>query len=446
MIKPLLATDTICALASGAPPSAVAIIRISGPATAEWMKAHSHRTKIVPRHATLVDLQDSEGTQIDQALLLWMPGPQSYTGQDVLEIHLHGGQGVVEHALGTLTSWPGIRLAEQGEFTRRAFHSGKLDLTQAEGIADLIESETRAQKDQALRQTEGALSDLYKGWKTKLQNALALLEVSIDFPDESEAPETVSKPVLEILKDLERRFVDALREGEIDQRVRDGFRVAILGEPNAGKSTLLNYFARRPAAIVTDIPGTTRDIVEVRCRLGGHIIWFQDTAGIRETEDAIEQEGINRSRHAAETADLRLFLLPPGSDVPPLPQIKQETDLVVQTKMDLSSKDSLTTSIPAIAAKTGEGCDELEDLVAGCIQEKLGGRTAPVLTRARHRAAIESGLENLRQAQSVLMADLGAELASESLRTAVHSLQSLLGTVDIEDILEDVFSEFCIGK
>ncbi|MEM6410725.1 MAG: tRNA uridine-5-carboxymethylaminomethyl(34) synthesis GTPase MnmE [Pseudomonadota bacterium] len=446
MIKPLLAHDTICALASGAPPSAVAIIRVSGPATAEWMKAHIGQARIEPRHATLASLQDSEGTQIDRALLLWMPGPQSYTGQDVLEIHLHGGQGVVEHALGTLTSWSGIRLAEPGEFTRRAFHSGKLDLTQAEGIADLIESETRAQKDQALRQTEGALSDLYEGWKTKLQNALALLEVSIDFPDESEAPETVSKPVLEILDALEGRFVDALREGEIDQRIRDGFRVAILGEPNAGKSTLLNYFARRPAAIVTDIPGTTRDVVEVRCRLGGHITWFQDTAGVRETDDLIEQEGINRSRHAAETADLRLFLLPPGSEVPPLPQIKQETDLVVQTKMDLSSKDSLTSGMPAISAKTGHGCAELEDLIAGRIQEKLGGRTAPVLTRARHRAAIESGLENLRQAQSVLMTDLGAELASESLRTAVHSLHSLLGAVDIEDILDDVFSEFCIGK
>ncbi|MEM8636146.1 MAG: tRNA uridine-5-carboxymethylaminomethyl(34) synthesis GTPase MnmE [Pseudomonadota bacterium] len=446
MIKPLLADDTICALASGAPPSAIAIIRVSGPAAAEWLITQSRRTDIEPRHATLMDLKDPDGVQIDRALLLWMPGPQSYTGEDVLEIHLHGGQGVLEHALETLTSWPGIRLAEPGEFTRRAFYNGKLDLTQAEGIADLIESETRAQKDQALCQTEGALSDLYEGWKTKLQNALALLEVSIDFPDESEAPETVSKPVLEILDALEEHFVDALREGEIDQRVRNGFRVAILGEPNAGKSTLLNFFARRPAAIVTDLPGTTRDIVEVRCRLGGHIIWFQDTAGIRETDDVIEQEGIDRSRHAAETADLRLFLLPPGSEAPPLPHIKQETDLVIQTKMDLSSNVSLTSGMPAISAKTGQGCAELEDLIAGRIQEKLGGRTAPVLTRARHRAAIDSGLENLRQAKVVLTTDLGAELASESLRTAVHSLQSLLGVIDIDDILDDVFSEFCIGK
>ncbi|MEO0883735.1 MAG: tRNA uridine-5-carboxymethylaminomethyl(34) synthesis GTPase MnmE [Pseudomonadota bacterium] len=441
-----MANDTICALATGAPPSAVAIIRVSGPHTEKWLQDHTERRAAEARKATLAKLIDQDGNQIDEALLLWMPGPMSYTGEDVLEIQLHGGSGVIEHAMDCLISTPDIRLANPGEFTQRAFHNGKLDLTQAEGIADLIESETRAQKDQALSQTGGALSGLYEGWKERLQKALALLEVSIDFPDESEAPETVTRPVLEILADLETRFTAALQDGEIHQRIRDGFRVAIIGEPNVGKSTLLNYFARRPAAIVTDIPGTTRDVVEVRCRLGGQIIWFQDTAGIRETTDPVEREGVARSKHSAETADLRLFLIAPDHDRPPLPHLQRAGDILVRTKADLSGKIPLTTSIPSISAKSGFGCDALEADIVGQFQSRLGERTAPVLTRIRHRTAIETALENTRQTQSALAADLGAEIASENLRAAERALQGLLGRVDVEDVLGEVFSSFCIGK
>ncbi|MEM7661313.1 MAG: tRNA uridine-5-carboxymethylaminomethyl(34) synthesis GTPase MnmE [Pseudomonadota bacterium] len=445
-MKPETVTDTICALATGAPPSAVAIIRVSGPASGGWLEDHSSDEVVTPRKATLVKLVDQDRGQIDDAIILWMPAPNSYTGEDVLEIQLHGGSGVVEHALECLTSFPGIRLADPGEFTRRAFHNGKLDLTQAEGIADLIEAETRAQKDQALYQTKGALSELYEGWKSDLQRALALLEVSIDFPDESEAPESTTTPVLEIITDLETKFERALHDGEIHQRIRDGFRIAIIGEPNVGKSTLLNYLARRPAAIVTDIPGTTRDVVEVRCRLGGQIIWFQDTAGIRETEDLIELEGIDRSRHAAESADLRLFLVSSNDDSPPLPHLKRTGDLLVRTKADLLGKTLLTSSMPAISAKTGFGCEALETEIVTRIQSRAGEQKSPVLTRARHRTAIESALEDMRETRAVLDADLGAELASENLRAAARSLQSLVGSIDVEDILGDVFSTFCIGK
>ncbi|MEO1476111.1 MAG: tRNA uridine-5-carboxymethylaminomethyl(34) synthesis GTPase MnmE [Pseudomonadota bacterium] len=438
--------DTICALASGAPPSAVSIVRVSGPAAGEWLHDRSGSKSIEPRHAMLVDLIDTAGDQIDTAIAIWMPAPKSYTGEDVLEIHLHGGAAVVEHALDDLVSFPGIRLAEPGEFTRRAFDAGKLDLTQAEAISDLIESETRAQKDQALRQADGALSDLYDGWKNELQKCLGLLEASIDFPDESDAPETVTAPVLAKLEDLQLRFASALKDGEIDQRIRDGFRVAILGEPNSGKSTLLNYFARRDAAIVTDIPGTTRDVVEVRCKLGGHIIWFQDTAGIRETSDPIEQEGIRRSSRSADEADLRLFLVPPESDAPPLPHLFRSGDLKVHTKMDLAGNVSLTSDMPAISAKTGEGCSDLETEIARRINARIGTQTTPVLTRLRHRIAIEKARENLEAAHDVLIHDAGAELASENIRSAAMALAGLLGTVDIEDVLGDVFSTFCIGK
>lgn len=439
-------TDSICALASGAPPSAIAVIRVSGPATHDWIIAHIKGQELQPRRTQLATLVDTDGSLIDQGLVLWMPGPATYTGEDVLELYLHGGAGVVGHALDSLTSHEGIRLAEPGEFTRRAFEAGKLDLTQAEGIGDLIESETRAQKDQALAQTRGALGELYAGWYETLRGCLGLLEVSVDFPDEADAPKLVFDPVLEKFQLLEAGFQNALREGEIEQRIREGFRVAIIGAPNVGKSTLLNWFARRDAAIVTDVPGTTRDVVEVRCHIGGHIVWIQDTAGIRETTDPVEQEGVRRSVKAGADADLRIFLVVDENAPPPLYTDRAESDLLIKTKSDLDVNKSLTSRMPAISAKTGAGCAELETAIASWLSQQTAHRPAPVLTRLRHKQGIERAMKEIRLARTALQSGMGAELVAENVRLAGRSLSSLIGEISVEDVLGEVFSNFCIGK
>lgn len=437
--------DTIFALASGALPSAIGVMRISGPNAFPWASEHLSTFRFEPRTAQLVALRDGEGNLVDRGLAIWMPGPNSYTGEDTLELMLHGGAGVIEHAMETLTSFAGIRLANPGEFTRRAFEAGKLDLTQAEGIADLIEADTRAQKDQALAQLDGALAQLYRGWRESLLRALALLDVSVDFPDEAETPETVTRPVLDILGSMEARFTSALREGEIDQRIRDGFRVAIIGAPNVGKSTLLNALARKDAAIVTAMPGTTRDIIEVRCRLAGHVVWFQDTAGIRDSSDMIEMEGVRRSMRAAEQADLRLFLSDDGAS-PPLGETQRDGDIFVRTKSDLHVNTLFTNEMPAISAKTGAGLAELETLIGQHLNERTDSREAPVLTRTRHRSAIELALGEIRQSRDCLEKDIGAELAGEHVRLAARAIASLVGEIGVEDVLGAVFSEFCIGK
>ncbi len=393
----------------------------------------------------MVAIRDAAGSLVDRGLAVWMPGPNSYTGEDVLELMLHGGPGVIEHALEALSSADGLRLARPGEFTRRAFEAGKLDLTQAEGIADLIEADTRAQKDQALAQSDGALAELYGGWRAWLLRALALLDVSVDFPDEADAPETVSVPVLGILADLDDRFSDALREGEIDQRIRDGFRVAIIGAPNVGKSSLLNALARRDAAIVADLPGTTRDIVEVRCRLQGLAVWFQDTAGVRQTDDTVEMEGVRRSVRAAEVADLRLFLTEDGTP-PPLMDLFRDGDLLIRSKGDLQVNTLFTKEMPTLSARTGAGLPELEALIGDRFRARVSSREAPVLTRARHRVAIGLASAEVREARDCLEQERGAELAAEHVRLAARSLASLVGEIGVEDVLGEVFAAFCIGK
>lgn len=441
--------STICALASGPPPSGIAVIRVSGPAVRMFAEACLDKGLPAPHSARLRNFRDTQGQMVDEPLTLFMPAGASYTGEDVLELHLHGGSAVIDHALETLMSFQDIRLAEPGEFTRRAFETGRLDLTRAEGIADLIEAETRAQKSQALAQADGALADLYSGWRHALLKAMSLLEVSVDFPDESEAPETVNAPVLQILASLESELNQALIDGKINQSVRDGFKVAIIGAPNAGKSTLLNRLAGREAAIVTSIPGTTRDIVEVRCRLAGQIVWFQDTAGLRDTDDEVEREGVARAMRAGQNADLRIFMSAVDAPLPPLQEnspLQRPKDLRVRNKMDLSVNQELTPDYVPISAKDGTGVDILIARLEAWLSALTKDPSAPVVTRARHRAGLEAALTGTVSAAQLIKSGAGAELASEEVRLAARALAGLVGEIGVEEVLGAVFSEFCIGK
>ncbi|MEQ9436482.1 tRNA uridine-5-carboxymethylaminomethyl(34) synthesis GTPase MnmE [Hyphomonas sp.] len=440
--------DTICALASGAPPAAIAILRLSGPKVA-WLAAQ-HLECAIPaaRHATLTDVRDAGGALIDRGLAVFMPGPGSYTGEDTLELYLHGGASVIEHALSAMTAHEGVRMAEPGEYTRRAFEAGKLDLTEAEGVADIIEAETRAQKAQALRQLGGGLSETYAGWRAELTGVLALVEVAIDFPDEGDAPHDTTAP---ILAKLDRVIADvraALGDGGIGERIRDGFRVAIIGAPNAGKSTLLNRLARREAAIVTAKAGTTRDVIEVRRVLGGHVVWIADTAGLRVTDDEIEAEGVRRAERAAREADLRIFLI--DSEAPETSILSTEYrrpgDMVVVNKADLQAAPLDLNADHVISARAGKGVDALEHAIADFVGNYAASVEAPVITRQRHRARLQDGLRSLEAARDALADDVGAEMSAEDIRMALRQLGSIIGVVGVEDVLGAVFSEFCIGK
>ncbi len=440
--------DTICALASGAPPSAISIIRVSGPLV-QVIASEQLSTGIPqPRESVLATFLDLSGDAVDEGLALYFASPASYTGEDTLELFLHGGRAVVEHALIALTERSGVRLAEPGEFTRRAFESGKLDLTEAEGVADLIEAETKAQKAQALRQLSGGLSEVYENWRAELTGLLALVEVAIDFPDEGDAPQDTDAPVIQKLDALILSLQGALGDKGIGEKIRDGFRVAIIGPPNAGKSTLLNRISGRESAIVTAKPGTTRDVIEVRKVMGGHIVWFSDTAGLRETTDEIEAEGVRRARRVAAEADLRLFLT-----TPECPNLAQETllyrvstDIVLVNKIDLDVNQSWEEGDLSISALHGTNVDILEQRIAEFVQSRASSIEAPVITRARHREKIVSGLEALLAARENLIDGIGAELAAEDLRMTLRHLGSIVGHIGVEEILGAVFSEFCIGK
>lgn len=376
---------------------------------------------------------------IDDALVLWFPAPKSFTGEDVAELHLHGGPAVIDAALAACLALPGVRLARPGEFTRRAFEHAKLDLTEAEGLGDLIDAETEGQRLQALRQMEGALGRLYEGWRTQLIDAMALLEAAIDFPDE-DLPADLAARVGPRISALEAEFRAHLVDGWRGERVRDGFRIAILGPPNAGKSSLLNALARREAAIVSDIPGTTRDVVEVRLVLGGFPVWLADTAGLREASDVIEAEGVRRALERAEAADLRLGLVEADAepDAALLAALKPG-DILIRSKADLGAGEGV-----AISAKTGAGIAALEVLLTERVAKALSAQETPALTRTRHRALVEEAAAALIAAQAALA--LGPELGAEDLRRAADALGRLTGRIDVEHLLDQVFSSFCIGK
>lgn len=435
--------DTICALSSGSPPSAISVVRVSGPGVSTICGKLLRRRLPQPRLSTLVKLYDTAGELIDEPVACFFAGPKSYTGEDTLELYLHGGRVVVEKALQAILA-SGARLATPGEFTRRAFEAGKLDLTRAEAIADLIDAESEAQHQQALKQLNGALATLYDDWFQQIMDIQALLEASIDFPDEGDAPDTVNLPVLNLLNELISNLQDGLRKGNVTEKIRDGFKIAILGRPNAGKSTLLNALAGREAAIVTNIPGTTRDVLEVRLTIGPYLASVYDTAGLRETEDVVEAEGVRRAERTADEADIRIWLHDIRDEFDLLERV-QRTDIVVANKSDLNTDSIVSRETFAVSLKR-DGAD----IIMAALEKKLSALAppgeAPLLTRARHREAISSALVNLEEAEKLLMSDFGSELVAHSVRQAMLNLSSLTGRVSVEAVLGAVFSRFCIGK
>ena len=435
--------DTICALATGPAPSAVAMIRVSGHAVHDILERNFGGLTI-PRQTSLRTFKDGSGSTVDECLVTYMPAPNSYTGEDVLEISVHGGKAIVAHALDALTEHHLCRLAEPGEFTRRAFEAGKLDLVEAEGVADAIEAETRTQKDQALRQLSGGLSAIYADWRARLLKVLALLEAAIDFPDEEDAPNQVDEPVLETLESLITDLSNALSSDQVGERIREGFRIAIVGPPNAGKSSLFNYFAGRDAAIVTDIAGTTRDAIEARRIISGAVVWFIDTAGIRHTEDIVEAEGVRRAQTVSREADLRLHVIDGTS--PAFPEGPLEAhDFLLFNKVDAAGDGAPENAIE-ISVQTGQGLKDLDARIAEWIGDKITSSEQVLVTRARHRAALSLGQSHLEAALQHLKVGSGSELVAEDVGQAAKALSNLLGEVDVEDVLGAVFSEFCIGK
>jgi tRNA modification GTPase len=549
------ARETIYALSSGQPPAAIAVVRISGPRAGDALKALAGR---IPeeRKAALVRVRGLDGEIIDQALALWFPGPQSETGEDVAELQLHGGRAVIAAVMAALSQIEGLRPAEAGEFTRRAFENGKLDLTSVEGLADLVMAETEGQRRQAFRQMTGALRERSENWRTQLVQALALVEARIDFSDEADVPQDLVTPALQIARSLESDIASVLADGNRGERLREGFVVAIAGPPNAGKSTLLNRIAKREAAIVSPYAGTTRDVIEVHLDLEGVPVTFLDTAGIRETDDPVEREGVRRARERAASADLVLWIVEAGetsrlgedgiwpdvaldagrsSDDVTWPDVARsasrssddvgnsarapgtgagmasrslegrEIDAVtrssqargrlsepsgrspvwlIRNKIDLhpgviqrnermiQSKGKSEPRVRVnetlknvvnkgltekneieftsnelefdISAKTGDGFDVLLNALARHAENFLAGAESALVTRERHRRA-QDALGALRRA---LAPDLSRreDILAEELRLAARALGRLTGRVDVDDVLDVVFRDFCIGK
>jgi tRNA modification GTPase len=436
-------SETIYALSSAPGRAGVAVIRVSGVAAGRALTGLTAAPLPAPRMAVLRQLTGASGDVIDQGLVLWLPGPKSFTGEDMTEFHVHGGRAIVEVLLAAIGATPGCRPAEPGEFTRRAVEAGKFDVTQAEAILDLIDAETEAQRRQAVRQYSGSLSALYEGWRGRLIRALAWAEAAIDFSDE-ELPDDVfarsKSEVFDIYKEIEFHLSDA-RRGEL---VRDGLFLTVIGPPNAGKSSLINALAKRDVAIVAETAGTTRDIIEVRLNIGGYAVIVADTAGLRAAADAVESEGVRRALARAAQSDLVLLLLD-GSAAEPLAGLPEgaasKADLTVWNKTDLPSPAARTGL--ALSLKTCDGLAALLAAIERLVVQRLDRPSeAPILTRARHRHALEQAAAALARSR-----DAGEpELFAEDLRLAVRAIGRITGRVDVEELLDVVFRDFCIGK
>jgi len=437
--------DTIYALSSGALPAGVAVIRISGAKAFIALRALTGRDLSLPRTASLCSIRNRNHEIIDQSLVIVFPAPNSFTGENCVEIHSHGSRAVMASIFAELDNLEGLRPADAGEFSRRAFENGKMDLLEVEGLADLLQAETEMQRRLAVEQSSGQLSALYDGWANRLTRARALIEAELDFADEEDVPDSVATQVWEAMAALKGEINAHLQGGGNGEIIRDGFKVALVGEPNAGKSTLLNALSGREVAIVTDIAGTTRDVLSVDINLDGYLVRIFDTAGIRETQDVVEREGVRRAVLTAETADLILILQ--DNDSTPKQSIgsfDNQRSLRVRTKTLLRSRASDDDFDLSISAKEGIGLDELRRALKREIERRVGAGQTLVPARARHKKRLEETLNYVSDALDSETLDLA--IRSEYLRLAATSLGRITGRVDVEDLLGVIFSEFCIGK
>ncbi len=442
--------STIFALSSAPGRSGVAVVRVSGPNAGMVLNVMAPKRPKPREAAGRRILHPTSGELLDRGIVIWFPGPKSFTGEDAAELHLHGSVAVVRAVLAALALIPGCRPADPGEFARRAFDNGKIDLVEAEGLADLIDAETEGQRQQALRQSQGALSQLYESWRQTLIEAAGLVEASIDFSDETDVAGDAfaqGRTIVEELGKQIRRHLDDHRRGEI---LRSGFQVVLAGPPNVGKSSLLNALARRDAAIVSEEAGTTRDVIEVRMDLAGLPVLVSDTAGIRETAAPVEQEGIRRSVARASDADLIIWLTDIHAPEPALPKdlrAMADRTLLVVNKTDLAPEGEqpvLPDDMIAISVKTGAGLDVLTQRLAEIAQERIGPEEAPALTQDRHRRLLVDVVEDL---MTFLAGDPNqTEIRAEDLRRAAVGIGRITGRIDVEDVLDQVFARFCVGK
>ncbi len=448
--KPM--STTIFALATPPGRGAVAIIRLSGPNAGAALSALTGREKPLPRRLTRANLRyPGTGDLIDQAMVVWFPGPDSYTGEDVVEFQVHGGRAVVAAVCEALLILPGIGPAEPGAFTRRAFDNGKLDLTQAEAIADLIDADTLAQRHQALRQLGGEIGAKYEEWRSRLIHTLACLEAVIDFPDEdlpAALDQAATVEITALIADMDAHLADG-RRGEL---LREGLAVAIIGPPNAGKSSLLNALARRDAAIVSARSGTTRDVIEVHLDLGGYPLILADTAGLRDTADEIEGEGVRRALARATDSDIKIAVFDgavwPAVDSMTVRLLDNDT-LIVVNKADIHGQDApMIGDRPALAlcARNNDGVPILVQHLTAMARERLEARTQPTLTRIRHRVAVAACRDALMRALTPALTPALPELVAEDVRLATRALAVLTGRITTDDVLAQIFREFCIGK
>jgi tRNA modification GTPase len=426
--------DTIFATASAPGKAGVAIVRVSGPLAFDVCQRLAGVVP-PPRQMVLRVLKDAEGGFLDQAMIVVFAEGASFTGEKVLELHLHGSVAVIRAVLTEIGHIPGCRLAEPGEFTRRAFDNENLDLTQVEGLADLIESDTEAQRKQALRTLSGDLSSRIAGWRAKLLRAAALLEATIDFVDE-DVPFDVAPEVIELLGTVQEDLALQLAGLASAEKIRTGFEVAIVGPPNAGKSTLLNYLAGRDAAITSEIAGTTRDVIEVRMEIGGLSVTLLDTAGMRETADPIERLGVDLAKRRAEQADLRIHLRQDPSELVLTPS---EDDIV------LYPKDDAGELADGVSGRTGHGVPALLNRIESLLSDRVAN--ASLVSRERHRAILVDAQHYLSEALDRLSKeDENTDLIAEDVRLAARRMESLVGRLDVEQLLGEIFSSFCIGK
>ena len=447
-----MSDKTIYALSTVLGKSGVAVIRISGSKAFDVVRLMTSlkTDEIKPRYAYFVKLKDIAGQQIlDKCLLLYFKAPNSFTGEDIIELHTHGSRAVISALLNNLSRIPYFRMAEPGEFSKRAFYNQKMDLTEAEGLADLIDAETEAQQKYALRQMEGNLKNLYEDWREKLVNIMAHLEAYIDFPDE-EIPENIVSEMNNTVFKLKNEIKEHLSSDNIGERLREGFRVVIVGRPNAGKSSLLNAIAKRDVVIVSDIAGTTRDAIDVHLDLNGYPVIITDTAGIRETEEAIERQGVEIAYRKIEDADLLLCLYDASQDTV---QVFEKIEKTFKNKMIYiaNKSDNLTKEqcseikkqgITLISVKQQQGIDIVLDKISAVINDKFTSNSNLLITRARYREALNEALRSL----DLFNLNKEIELSAEDIRLAAREIGKITGRIEVDEILDKIFGSFCIGK